>query len=276
MAIVKSFDQGSLESICRILGETNSGLSGTEITKYLTECNIKDPLLHSTKWKRLYDALSAKQSEDYCSNNILAFIKCVMRPSRHIHRKEWFEHIKNELNYVLSFEGVELTESGEFKKAEKVQTFSEAEARAQNLKKTLLDRKIHPDVLVFCKAELLVDNYFHAVFEATKSIAEKIRIKTKLISDGSELIDQAFAFKGKIPHLALSNLITQSEESEQKGFMNLLKGVFGTFRNTTAHAPKITWQINEQDALDILSMISLIHRKLDIAIEPQKIYQGLI
>lgn len=68
--------------------------------------------------------------------------------------------------------------------------------------------------------------------------------------------------------------MTESQESEQKSFMNLLKGVFGTFRNTTAHAPKITWTINEQDALDILSMISLIHRKLDNAIEPMKIYKG--
>ena len=274
MAIIKSLDLGSLESICKILGETNNGLSGTEITKYLAECNIKDLQLNSTKWKRLYDALYSKQTEDRCSNNVLNFIKYVMRPSRHIHRKEWFENIRNELNYVLSFEGLALSKSGELKQADNVQTFDEAEARAQNLRKNLLDRKIHPDVLTFCKAELLVDNYFHAVFEATKSIAEKIRIKTKLTSDGSELVDQAFSYKGKIPYLALNNLTTESHESEQKDFMNLLKGVFGTFRNTTAHAPKITWSIDEQDALDILSTVSLIHRKLDKAIEARKIYEG--
>ncbi|WP_284879822.1 TIGR02391 family protein [Acinetobacter variabilis] len=274
MAIIKSLDLGSLESICKTLGETNNGLSGTEITKYLAECNIKDLQLNSTKWKRLYDALYSKQTEDRCSNNVLAFIKYVMRPSRHIHRKEWFENIRTELNYILSFEGFELTESGELKQADKVQTFDEAEARAQNLRKTLLDRKIHPDVLAFCRAELLVDNYFHAVFEATKSIAEKIRIKTNLTTDGAELIDQAFSYKGKIPYLALNKLTTESEESEQKGFMNLLKGVFGTFRNTTAHAPKITWNIDEQDALDILSTVSLIHRKLDKAAEARKIYES--
>ena len=274
MAIIKSLDLGSLESICKTLGETNNGLSGTEITKYLAECNIKDLQLNSTKWKRLYDALYSKQTEDRCSNNVLAFIKYVMRPSRHIHRKEWFENIRTELNYILSFEGFELTESGELKQADKVQTFDEAEARAKNLRKTLLDRKIHPDVLAFCRAELLVDNYFHAVFEATKSIAEKIRIKTNLTTDGAELIDQAFSYKGKIPYLALNKLTTESEESEQKGFMNLLKGVFGTFRNTTAHAPKITWNIDEQDALDILSTVSLIHRKLDKAAEARKIYES--
>jgi uncharacterized protein (TIGR02391 family) len=58
--------------------------------------------------------------------------------------------------------------------------------------------------------------------------------------------------------------------------MNLLKGLFGTFRNTTAHAPKITWDIEEQDALDILSMVSLVHRRLDKAIEAKKMYEGKI
>ena len=274
MAIIKNIDLGSLESICKILGDTINGIPGSEITKYLAETSIKDPHLNSTNWIRLYDALSTKQSEDRCSNNILAFIKYVLRPSRHIHRKEWFKNIRTELNYVLSFEGFELTESGDIRETDKVKTFSEAEERAQNLRKTLLDRKIHSDILTFCKAELLVDNYFHAVFEATKSIAEKIRIKTNLTADGSELVDQAFSYKGKIPYLALNNLTTESHESEQKGFMNLLKGVFGTFRNTTAHAPKITWEVNEQDALDTLSMISLIHRKLDKAIEAKKIYEG--
>lgn len=120
----------------------------------------------------------------------------------------------------------------------------------------------------------MVDNYFHTVFEATKSVAEKIRKKTGLNSDGSALVDEAFAFKGIIPHLALSSLQSESEQSEQKGFMNLLKGLFGTFRNTTAHAPKITWSISEQDALDILSMISLVHRRLDEAVEAKRMYEN--
>lgn len=276
MVTIKKFDLASLESICKILGDTNNGLSGTEITKYLSECNIKDPQLNSTKWKRLYDSLTLKQRNDQCANNIIAFIQHVIRPSRHVDNQNWFEQIRIKLNYVLSFEGYEITESGSVIYVNKVKTFSEAEDRAYKLKKILIDRNMHPDVLLYCKAELLVDNYFHAVFEATKSIAEKIRIKTNLTSDGSELVDQAFSYKGKIPFLALNNLTTESYQSEQKGFMHLLKGIFGTFRNTTAHAPKITWKIDEKDALDILSMISLIHRKLDNAIEAKKIYEGIL
>ncbi|MBV7316217.1 TIGR02391 family protein [Shewanella sp. NIFS-20-20] len=271
---VRSFDLASIESLSKILGDTSQGLTGSEISKFLAECNVPDPGLNSTKWRRLYDSLSQKQQNDRCANNIVSFIQHVMRPSRHFDNQEWFEDTRAKLNKVLSFEGLELEEAGNVKQVLKTKTISESEARATKLKQNLLSRRVHTDVLYFCRAELLVDNYFHAVFEATKSIAEKIRSKTGLTSDGSALVDEAFSFKSKIPHLALSSLQTESEQSEQKGFANLLKGIFGTFRNTIAHAPKVTWIIEEQDALDILSTVSLIHRRLDGAIEAQKMYQG--
>lgn len=271
---VKSFDLATLESLSKILGDTSSGLTGTEISKFFSECSIEDPGLNSTKWRRLYDSLSQQQQNDRCANNIVFFIQHVMRPSRHFDNHEWFEDTRAKLNKVLSFEGLELEDSGNIKQVLKTKTISESEARASKLKQNLLSRRVHPDVLYFCKSELLVDNYFHAVFEATKSIAEKIRSKTGLTTDGAALVDDAFSFNNKIPHLALSSLQTESEQSEQKGFANLLKGIFGTFRNTTAHAPKVTWVIEELDALDILSTVSLIHRRLDGAIEAQKMYQG--
>ncbi|MCL4520128.1 MAG: TIGR02391 family protein [Firmicutes bacterium] len=37
-------------------------------------------------------------------------------------------------------------------------------------------------------------------------------------------------------------------------------------RNPTAHEPAIQWPIDEQDCLDVLSFISFLFRKLDIAI----------
>ena len=63
--------------------------------------------------------------------------------------------------------------------------------------------------------------------------------------------------------IGVNALATESQESEHKGFMNLLKGIFGIFRNTTGHAPRIVWQMDEEDALDCLTMVSYAHRKLD-------------
>lgn len=82
------------------------------------------------------------------------------------------------------------------------------------------------------------------------------------IGIAKELIDKAFSIRN--PLIQINDLSTETKESEHKGFANLIKGVFGMFRNTTAHSPRIIWDINENDALDILSTISLIHRRLNI------------
>jgi len=126
---------------------------------------------------------------------------------------------------------------------------------------------VHADAICFCCAELLETNppnYFHAVLEATKSVAQKIREKTGLSGDGADLVDPAFSIAR--PLLAINTLQTESEQSEHKGFANLLRGMFGTFRNPTAHAPKLVWKVSEQDALDLLSMVSYMHRRLDSAV----------
>jgi len=70
---------------------------------------------------------------------------------------------------------------------------------------------------------------------------------------------------GKQPTLAINALATDTDKGEQRGFANLLIGVFGTIRNPTAHNPKVEWEMSGQDGLDILTMASLVHRKLDKA-----------
>jgi len=44
-------------------------------------------------------------------------------------------------------------------------------------------------VLHFCRAELLQQNYFHAVLEASKSVADKLRALVGVTGDGSLLVD---------------------------------------------------------------------------------------
>ena len=74
------------------------------------------------------------------------------------------------------------------------------------------------------------------------------------------LIDKVFSIEK--PILAINSLKTETEKSEHKGFALLLKGCFAAVRNPLAHEPKILWQ-GEDDAADYLSLISLLHRKLD-------------
>ena len=261
-----SLRPAELESVCRVVADTVEGLTGTEIGTFLAQLGIRDPAAGMTKWKRLLAALSEQQQRDACSNKVLHFITEAMKPVRYVGKSDVFESRRLQLNQVLVFVGVELGNDGQLRQRVAARTLSEAEARAGRLKSELLKRNVHSDVLRFCRAELLQDNYFHAVLEATKSVSEKIRGKTGLAGDGAELADQALALgKTGMPFLAFNSLQTDSEQSEQKGLLNLMKGVFGTFRNTTAHAPRVSWNMTEQDALDLLTMASFLHRRLDSA-----------
>ena len=252
-----------LEGICRVVADTNYGLTGTELSKAILDSKMKDVNPEMTKWKRLYNSCVEIQNRTGCSNNILTLIQNAYHPSRFINEKEKFEKRRSEMNKILSFIGLEYSDNGKFHSVEKAVTISDAEKRATLLLTKLNERNVHSDVINFCKTELLQDNYFHAVFEATKSVADKIRKMTGLTGDGADLVNNAFGLKN--PILLINDLKTETEISEHKGFANLLIGFFGMFRNTTAHAPKITWVIEENDALDMMSMASLMHRKLDKA-----------
>jgi uncharacterized protein (TIGR02391 family) len=94
-------------------------------------------------------------------------------------------------------------------------------------------------VLRCYRAELVQGNYFHAVLEASKSVSAKIRNRTGLRTDGTELADQACTLKGRMPPLAFNALQTPSQRSAHSGYANFVRGVVGAFRNPTAHEPKI-------------------------------------
>lgn len=264
----KLFSATELEAIARALGHTGDGLTGSEIATVLMQCRIDDLAAAETKWRRVYCALAERQNRDQKRNATLAFIRVAMKPARHLHNQERYEALRTHLNRALAFSGLAVQEDGELVSAAQARTLPEAERRAQDLRSSLEARGVHPDVLQFCRAELLADNYFHTVLEATKSVAEKLRSKTGLKDDGGALIDRALA--GDLPMIAINSLSSESERSEQKGFANLVKGTFGMFRNTTAHAPRISWQMSRTDAADLLSIVSLIHRRIDASHMPPR------
>ncbi|GAB4032278.1 TIGR02391 family protein [Spirosoma gilvum] len=261
--IFDPIDGGTLEGIAKILAHTDYGLTGAELSKFISEAVLMDIDPTNTKWKRLYNSFVDFQNRTQTSNNILKFINIAMKPSRFIGQKEKFDFIRTELNKRLSFIGLILNESAIFNPIEKSKTITEAEIRVNRFRSKLESRSIYTKIYNYCNTELINENYFHSVFEAVKSIAEEIRLKISLTTDGSELVEQALSVNN--PLLKINSLATETEKSEQKGLVNLIKGVFGMFRNTIAHTPKVVWNITEDEALDIMTTISLIHKKLEKA-----------
>ncbi len=84
MAAIPKLNEANLEALSDILGATDTGLTGSEIGRYLGECDCPDPIPNMTKRHRLKAALAQKQDTDQCSNKVLAFVERVMSPLRFV------------------------------------------------------------------------------------------------------------------------------------------------------------------------------------------------
>lgn len=266
MDTIAPFSAQQIEAVARVLADTSEGLTGQEITFILGNAGIPDVDPRNTKWKRLYNAVASVQAEKGVGNHLLMVVTRALDPVRYTNEPGKWESRRQRVNAILVLAGFELGDDGKLRRVRQAQSVTEAVERASRLSVALMSRGVHSDVLQYCRAELLDHNYFHAVFEATKSIAAKVRTLSGLDGDGADLIQRAFALpKEGAPYLAINGLSTETDRGEQRGFVNLVVGLFGTVRNPLAHNPKVEWPMSEQDALDILTLASLVHRKLDSA-----------
>lgn len=248
---------GQIEGLSKLLSGAGTG---SDIDRILNQCGLVDESGESTKWRRLNWVFLNAQRRYGCADKILSFIAAILDPARFVGRQEELNAIRGELNVILSFAGLEFGEDGKFAGRTAARTLNAAEQREQTIASKFRDRRLHAEVLKYCRTEMLHDNYFHAVFEATKGLAQRIRDMSGVNDDGATLVDRVFS--PKQPLLELNTLKTETERSEQLGFMFLLKGCFSAIRNPLAHEPKILWN-GEDDAADYLSLVSLLHRKLD-------------
>lgn len=255
---VKAFNDAGIELIARILGES---LVGWKIDQLLEECKIPNQR-DSTKWRRIDSSLRTEQARTRSGTCVVLLLKTVMVPQR------WsppvFDELRRQLNAVLVFDGLSINSQGEVVPRTAARNHAQAAVVSRRLQDGVVSRKGHSEVYKYCRAELLEGDCFGAVFEAVKGLGDRIRDMTGLDADGHRLVERAF--EGDNPPVALNSRRNTTEKSEQLGIANLMKGLFSAFRNPPAHEPRVSWHLSEEDALDVLSTLSLIHRRLDGAV----------
>lgn len=149
-----------LENICRVIANTETGLTGTEIGRLLAESLMQDTDPTMTKWRRLFNAFAHYQNKHKCSNNILTFLSKAMQPVRYVDNPELFQHRLLELNKRLCFVGLELSENAKYRKIEKSSTITNPLADSE--KQTMTDY----DIAIYFAGE---DR------QVAESIAEKLK-----------------------------------------------------------------------------------------------------
>lgn len=274
------FDVALIESIARVLGDTEAGLTNDEIGRLLDQLGVSDPRVAAeaqvqpgyyvrlSKRDRISEALLDHQRLTGTGDSLKLFIEAAMTPVAYVNRHEVLHSRAGQLNEVLSSAALELRPDGQIARLlEAARTVDEMVAKAGVLTSELRRRKCHPLVSKYCRVELLRKSNFHAAEEAVKGIFDRLREETGSTLDGADLIDEVFAFRGVIPVLALSKLSSKSEQSEQSGFMNILKGLYGMYRNTLTHDTRSRREeerpIADDELLGLLTTLSFMHEHID-------------
>lgn len=106
-------------------------------------------------------------------------------------------------------------------------------------------------------------NYKNAILDAMRYLSKIIRDKSGLDGDGVSLVGQAFG--GDEPVLKINKLQTASERDEQKGFQQILMGLYQGIRNPRTHSDK---KDNLDSANAIIYFVDFILGALDKAKPP--------
>ena len=272
--IFRSLDQQQLKALCGVVVHTSQGLTKSELTVLLGQCGIcaVDDGSSRSQWgytiglnKRdwLYNCLATEINNSHSLSKVFSFLQAALNPARYtsVDSRQQYRYLLEETNKILLFAGLLIDQSGRLKEVSQAHTLTEVDQRVNRLKKALYDRAIHSEVQKYCVEDYLRADYYDAVFEAAKGLAERVRQISGLTMDGGALFQTAFS-QNK-PYIFFNAMKTESERSEFIGLKELLEAIFHLVRNPAAHTPKVNWKTDETKALDILTLISFAHKYLD-------------
>ncbi len=127
-------------------------------------------------------------------------------------------------------------------------------------------RHLHKDIHPVSQEYYMKEDYFQAAVEAIKKFEKLVQTKTGLEKSGFNLMETTFGSDKSV--LLITRNETRSEKDIENGHENLSKGLLLGFRNPAQHEfktdifPKI---FNDDDCLDILSLISYLIKKIEQA-----------
>ena len=276
MSITKALDERQLKAICGVIAHTSNGFTKTELGRLLSECRISvaddgsrtygNGLAYqfgNNKRDWLYNCFAEEINKSHSTQKVFLFIEKAMNPisftgedSRH-----HYSYLMDELNKILVLIGLSIDKEGILSEVKRASTLDETDRRVNGLKQQLYHRAIHSEVTRYCIKDYLRKDYYDAVFEAAKGLAERVRSISGLTDDGGKLFQTAFSTKD--PYVFMNAMKTDSEKNEFIGLGKLLESITNLLRNPAAHTPKINWKTDETKALDALTLISIAHKYLD-------------
>lgn len=255
-------------AVIELLSKALAGsLSDDQLGRLLARMGLDDPVgLAGSRVRRLQASFEQEQASFKRSNRVLAFTAVCMAPPRFMGDEQRYASCLQAVNDALAVAGFRIQRDGTLGKVTAAEAQDAARQRSVRLITELQRRDAHAEVIRCCLPEYVTPCCFSAVATAVGTLVDRIRAKTGLACGDGELIDQALAgADGGAPLLAFNGLDTAADLHEQAGLASLLRGLVGAFGDPEGAAPKTAWTLPEQEALDVLGLISNLHRRLDTA-----------
>jgi uncharacterized protein (TIGR02391 family) len=128
-------------------------------------------------------------------------------------------------------------------------------------------RHLNDSIKAVAKVDYENTDYLRAAEEAVKLYEHQVKDKSKLLSDlGTSLMGKAFGPDSE--PLKITPNVSETHKNIERGQKQMSMGVISGFRNPAAHEPKsfVYPEIyDDNDCLDLLSMISYLFNKLEKA-----------
>lgn len=118
---------------------------------------------------------------------------------------------------------------------------------------------LHPRVIASSYAHFKTGHFRESVLNSVVTIFDLLRERTGLDKDGSDLVTESFSLQR--PLLVVSTLDTESGRNDQKGFIQMLQGVYQGVRNPKAHT--LTMNPSQNVAAQYLVFSSLLCRRVE-------------
>jgi len=120
---------------------------------------------------------------------------------------------------------------------------------------------LHPAVTKVASKLYAAGDFRNAVLDSIIAVFDLIRKRTGLDLDGEELINETFSL-GRA-RLILTDLDTENGKNDQKGFIQIFKGVYQGIRNTKAHT--LDHNLDATAAAQYLILASALARRVSEA-----------
>src|SRR3546814_19752837 len=96
------FTQDQLKAIADALGDTEAGLTGTEIQHLFATCTLHDPG-PITKRVRIFNAFAKSQHDKQNRTHILELVRQAMKPTLYTRTRSRYEPTRAPDNHALAF-----------------------------------------------------------------------------------------------------------------------------------------------------------------------------